>query len=198
MSIDIGIVSGDADPSTLIAHRAQSLWRDSPDAAFAGDGLLSAESQSDMDRSLAIVSLATDAPDRFISLVSHLTPIVQDILYQHYLLGRTYEQIGRVLFPGHVRLTQPVQLGNRLGLRALCAVIKCRGNLARLPRRGPLAAAWRDMLEWHPRVSRRPVRLRSTSDLGSFVIAPNGQLGELFAPAWSILTSHRSLGGVDS
>jgi len=192
MSIDIGIVSGDADPATLTAHRAQSLWRFDPDAALTGDGLLSAESQSDMDRSSAMVALATDSPDRFIALASHLTPLVQDILYQHYLLGRTLTQIAAVLFPentpghgGSGRRT--AMIGHQIGIRALTVVIRCHGHIDRIPRRGPVADAWHRMLDWNPRTSRRMVRLRTARDLGSFVIAPNGQLSELFAPSWSVL-----------
>lgn len=186
MSTDIGILSD----IELGRDQSCAMWSGDEGGAFFGNGLLSAESQIETN---PVVELSAYDTDRFVELVSFLAPLVQDILFQHYLLGRTYAQIGLVLFPEHLRATQTVEIGHRLGVRALCAVIKCRGKLEKLPKRGPLAEAWNRMLDWQPRINGRMVKLRAAHDLGDFVISPNGQLGELFAPAWSAMGPRRRL-----
>lgn len=172
---------GHSDEELLTQDASLTLWRDSPDDALSGDSLFSAETSADLDldRSRALVALAADYPDRFLTLISRLTPIIQDIFIQHYMLGRTRVQIGATLFPHRREETQRflVNQGSSVGMAALNS------------RRG--SKAWKAMLAWqsgsHPT---RPVTLRAPSDLGAFVIVPNGQLREIFAPSWSALGPH--------
>ena len=170
---------------------AESLWRDDPDSAFAGLGLLSAESSAAIDHSDPLLALTTSNPARFLSLVADLPPLIADILIQYYLLGRTYAQIGALLFPRRSRNAQciAVKLGNRYGRAALAALIRC-GSPSRILARGPnspFRRAWDRASQWRAYESHRPATLRSPRDLGDFVITPNGQLSELFAPSWSVL-----------
>lgn len=181
------------DRNELSGFKAKRAFRECPEAVLAGNVILSVESESEGSRMSPVVEMALVDPERFVELVSFLPALAQDILFQHYLLGRTYAQIGLVLFPNHARATQTVEIGHRLGVRALCAIIKCRGNKAKLPKRGPLAQAWERMFAWHPVINGRMVELKAAHDLGDFVIAPNGQLGELFAPAWSAMGPRRRL-----
>jgi hypothetical protein len=187
MSTDIGTI---ADRS--VDEHARTLWRESPEAAFAGNGLYSAEAighihstRPELRLSFAVVTLATNDPERFLSLTSQLTPIIQDILIQYYLLGRTYWQIGSLLFPGRsLESTERViRDGHGIGLSALALSIRS-GESTDIRDSDPL---WRNMLEWTPREKdRRSVRVKTPRDLGDFIIVPNGQLGELFAPAWGM------------
>ena len=176
---------GTSDDELLTQSRSEALFRDDPDSALAGGGLLSSEAHG-TPLSMAAITLATESPDRFLSLVSTLTPIIQDILIQYYLLGRTYDQIRSLLFPRNTS-NECVKIGNRIGVRAL-AVAASGISIAALPPDSPLRSAWSDMLRWNPdHGGRRPVTIRAPRDLGSFIIHPNGQLRELFAPRWSVL-----------
>ena len=77
--------------------RAEALWHQSPEAALAGQRLTSAETDPDMDTSLAIANLALEQPERFRELVGFLPLPIQDIFFQSDLLGRTQAHIGRLL-----------------------------------------------------------------------------------------------------
>src|ERR1700678_301761 len=79
--------------------RSQVLFRRSEAEAVAGLGLVSVETVPEENRAPTIIALAFESPERFVELVSHLSPLIQDIFFQYYLLGRTYAQIGAVLFP---------------------------------------------------------------------------------------------------
>lgn len=172
----------------LCGARAQDIFNESPDNSLSGTGLYSAESVPGWGRTTSVIEYVTDEPDRFLSLVAHLTPVVEDILIQYYLLGRTYSQIGSLLFPLKAERVRcwTVHKGTRIGLAALASLLASGGTL-------PIAAAhsapWTEMLGWVPLDSdrRRTIRLRAPRDLGDFVIVPNGQLAELFAPRWSVL-----------
>ena len=119
-----------------------------------------------------IMVLATEGPERFVELASYLSPVIQDILLQYYLLGRTYAQIGAVLFPGKTRLRQieATKDGNRIGLKALAVVVKY-GAVAHMAD-GAEGRAWRAMLDWKTGAERcRGTRMKAPADLGDFVIS---------------------------
>jgi hypothetical protein len=182
----------------LADRRAVELFHDSPDGAFSGSIPYSAETNSKADQSLAIVSLACQDQDRFIELVGFLSPAIQDIFFQYYLLGRTYEQIGTLLFPQKTRAAAQaiVKRGNYFGLRALCAVIRFGGhpNEKQTKRYPLLAAAYDAMLTFQARIEVAGASAKTPTDLGDFEIAPNGHLAQFFAPSWSVLGPSSSLG----
>jgi hypothetical protein len=147
-----------------------------------------------------ILSLAHEDTDRFIDLVGHLSPMIQDIFLQYYLLGRTYEQIGALLFPHSGRWWQQEQVkkGNEIGLNALCAVIAYDGPPPVNARKRHLVAAYQEMLRFDRFTKRIRVRreagertqaytFKIPKSLGLFAVTPNGDLGELFPPSWSVL-----------
>ena len=110
-------------------HRAEELWRQDPDAALAGNGLASVEGDASRDRSKAIMALAVEQPERFVELVGRLPELLQDILLQRYLLGRTHAQIAGVLgmspsSGGKMGVSQNL----RLAVEGLCAVIAWGGG----------------------------------------------------------------------
>ena len=130
------------------AQRAEVLFRQSPEKALSNPTLASAEADPSSDRSLAIVAFATDQPERFISLVSCLPPTIQDIFFQYYLLGRTFSQIGALLFPNRAPNTQLkyVKTGRQIGLRALCVAIKMGGRLRKIKMSSSLKAKQRQIV----------------------------------------------------
>jgi hypothetical protein len=167
---------------------AEELFRECPDRALAGGALISAESDPENDRSLGIMALATEFPQRFLKLVGYLNPVMQDVFLQYYLLGRTYSQIGAVLFPEKTSVAAQVAVKrqNLAGLKAVCWIIK-RGGTSRLRKPERKAA----MLDFKP--SGGEVRLSAPKSFGQFAINPNGDLSELFSPSWSVL-HHRGIG----
>ena len=179
------------DLNASTAAQSARLFRESPESALAGSGLFSIET-SPIPAS-SVIELATNSPDRFLSLVAFMVPLIQDILIQYYLLGRTYDQIGDLLFPRLTDRRQAVKTGNRIGVRALAVAASCGGDVSTIPTDSPLRSAWSDMLNWSPSTGGR-IRVRAPRDLGDFVIHPNGQLGELFAPRWSVLGPRASTG----
>lgn len=181
MSYDIGFVSGNLQPDDEEWMAPEELLAIRP--SLAGHPLLSAETTPDTDRSNAILALATLDASRFRSLVDLLPPLIADIFYQYYFLGRTYSQIGRLLFPGIKSPQQFVRDGNRLGERALAAIILHDGDLDSVAKH----PAWIAASSWRIDPHRRTVRIRGHRDLGRFHVVPNGQLSELFAPSWSVL-----------
>jgi hypothetical protein len=189
----------DQECAKLLADkRAVELFHDSPNHSFTGSVPYSAETNFLFDQSLTIVNLATQTPRRFINLVSYLSPAIQDIFFQYYLLGRTYKQIGTLLFPNKtVAASQAiVKRGNYFGLRALCAVIKFKGkpSEAQAQRHPRLAEAYEAMLTFQARIEVAWSSVKTPTDLGDFEIAPNGHLAEFFAPSWSVLGPSSSLG----
>lgn len=167
--------------------RAYQFFLEDPEAAMQGERLSSAESSPDIDRSSAILELAHNHPERFIELVSKLSPVIQDIFFQYYLLGRTYAQIGAILFPeagphgNYVR----VRRGNSIGISALCAVIAFNGPPPARTKKKALAKAYRDMLKFN--FATRTVQAKAPKSFGFYEVTPNGDLGELFSPSWSVL-----------
>ena len=177
----------DGDVEVLSYRTSQSVFHDSESRALAGEGTHSAETHFH-DNSNAILSLALTTPDRFRSLVDLLPPLIADIFYQYYVLGRTYSQIGVTLFPGRSTNAQQmlVKRGNQRGARALAELVADRPGLF-------LA----DAIRWSSRYDRSrhaAVRIRAHRDLGAFVVAPNGQLRELFAPSWSVMGPSSTIG----
>ena len=144
----------------------------------------------------AIFNLCSEDPARFIELVSFLSPVTQDILIQYYLLGRTYEQIGMLLFPDNTFWTQVeyVKWGNEIGIKALGAVIAFGGRPTegQLRRRPNLAEPFRRMLAFKTDLDSRVVKMKSPPSFGKFSVTPNGDLGELFPPSWSAMRARGS------
>lgn len=196
MSIWLGDISqGDGNDGF---DRAHLLYAENEDYVRAGLATISIETTGDecaipgsmSSLSAPLLTLATTHPDRFLKLVDNLTPILQDVFIQYYLMGRTYAQIGSLLFPSRGANAAEIQVktGHRIGIDALCVYLKTRGRISRLGRRSMMRGQWARMLQWQ-RESRSttPLRVRAHRDLGEFVIHPNGQLDELFAPSWSVL-----------
>ena len=170
--------------------RADEIFRQDEHAALSGSTTLSAETMPmEWNSTVPLLNLATDSPDRFLHLISHLTPILEDIFIQYYLMGRTYAQIGALLFPSRGSNAAEIQVktGHRIGVDALCVYLRTRGRISRLGQRSAMRGQWARMLEWQRSTARRPLRIRLHDDLGEFVVHPNGQLDELFAPSWSVL-----------
>lgn len=171
------MIAKDSGSGRWVEQAAVDVFRASPDRAFSGRKLISVET-SEEGSSQAIADIASDDPVRFAVLISALSPIIQDILLQYYLLGRTHDEIGFVLFPNKAkknrdRSKNPAELaarrGHEIGIAALCAVMQ--------------GGTHDGMLKFEARTRRKKeVRVSSSSDLGQFVIKPNGQLPELFAP----------------
>lgn len=177
--------------------RAVTLYRQDPESGYRR--LVSAETDPETDQSLPIMNLAMNDQKRFIELASFLSPTVQDIFYQYYLLGRTYAQIGRVLFPDKTIVASEITVkrGNYFGLRAMCAVIRCGGKpTAKHEREYPeFAEAYQSMLNFQSRLDFRSLTKAKTSrDLGDFFITPNGHMAEFFPPSWSVLGPRSCLG----
>jgi hypothetical protein len=170
--------SGKKSPSMM---RAVDLYRKDPEAALAGRGLVSVEGDNENDRSLAIVELAGTERERFIELVGSLPEPLQDIFFQHYLLGRTQTQIARLIdWSQSSGGRRGVSQGLRIGERGMCAVIawgKCEGSSD-----PQLHEAYEAMERF--RSKRAPaVTIRAPRNLGSFVIRTDDEaLDEFFAP----------------
>ena len=175
--------SGQASEDRLTWKRVLDKW----DGDQSATPLVSAESSIEHDRSKAALALASDDPDRFIELCWYLTPICHDILIQYYILGRTHHQIGSLFFSDRstVAIKWQIQKGHQIAVKALAVASRFDGPPLESaePR---FRKAWKDMLNWEPRIENRR-KLKAHSGLGEFVVIPNGQLGELFAPTWSVL-----------
>src|SRR5512146_1704992 len=156
MSTDIGTLLHFPSPSTrrdedfLCATRSLAIFEESESAALSATGLYSSETLAAADRSSAILALATSDPDRLLALAARLTPILEDILIQHYLLGRSYAQIGRVLFSANPPNTQFkwTRLGNHCAVRALAALLSVDGDTSRLTPHTPEHEAWMAAMAW--------------------------------------------------
>lgn len=186
----LGAEAANADFRSL-AVSCENFRRD-PDSATSGSSLISSETDPASDRSLAIMNLAESDTERFVELVSFLSPVVQDVLFQYYLLGRTYAQIGAVLFPNKTTVAAQVlvKTANKLGVRALGGVIKCGGAPSReqAAKYPEAAEAYDDMHAFSVRLPDVPtVNLKTPRSFGQFAVTPNGDLSELFPPSWSVL-----------
>jgi hypothetical protein len=167
-----------------------------------------------MKHSRLVLGMISESPERFYELSSSLPPIIQDIFYQYYVLGRTYGQIGRIVFPEYAESTafQFVKLGKEIGLRALAGVVKYG---PKRDKRRKLQVAVRiicmtkqvDFEQFNPRSyldlawayqeympKSRELRVRAGSQVGRFVVSPDS-LSELCAPSWSVF-GPRVAGGV--
>jgi len=184
--VTIPVYENESSAEDIVNPMAERLWRDNPEQAMCGLGTFSAETgglnetTNSINLASSMIGLAAEDPSRFIFLVSHLDPVFQDIVIQHYMLGRNFAQIGAVLYPeksqGHALGAElMVKRGNQKALRQLAEVLKNGGRVER-------------------RRSVRVVRIKAARDLGDFVIHPNGQLGELFALGWSVLSRASSWG----
>lgn len=178
----------DFSTSPAFLERSIAIFRDEE----ASGGAVSFETDPASDRSLAIMNLAESDTERFVELVSFLSPVVQDVLFQYYLLGRTYAQIGAVLFPNKTTVAAQVlvKTANKLGVRALGGVIKCGGAPSReqAAKYPEAAEAYNDMHAFSVRLPDVPtVNLKTPGSFGQFAVTPNGDLSELFPPSWSVL-----------
>lgn len=167
--------------------RAAELWREDPEGVLAGQCLASVETDPSRDQSSAVVALAVEQPERFRELVGKLPELIQDIFFQHYLLGRTQTQIAEVL--GMMQSSSGlmgVSQNLKLGVMGLCAVIAWGGP--------PAKAEWeatgreKELLEAYRRMERlrgrrgRALEVRSALT-GKFVIKTSDPLLEqIFAP----------------
>jgi hypothetical protein len=153
--------------------RAIDSFRRDPERAMAGTDLISPKMDEEMSPAMILVNMDSE---RFVELISSLPPVIQDIFLQYYLLGRTYDQIGAVLFPQKPLPARrfAIHTGNRLGLRALCATIQGQ-------------SASKDLQDASRfRGSRGMVKISCPPSFESFAVTPNGDLPELFAPSWSV------------
>lgn len=138
-----------------------------------------------------IMALAYEQPERFLELVSYLPHIIQDIFYQYYLLGRTFEQIREVLLPNHKTVNTVHEL-NQAGIRGLCAIIKFGKKPTEKQLRGKseLAAAYRAMVRMS---SGLRITVEESSEvecddtLGKFSVLAEEDLSQIFPPSWSVL-----------
>jgi hypothetical protein len=175
--------SGKKSPSMM---RAVDLYRKDPEAALAGRGLVSVEGDNENDRSLAIVELAGTERERFIELVGSLPEPLQDIFFQHYLLGRTQTQIAKLIdWSQSSGGRRGVSQGLKIGEKGICAVIAWGGEVPSAcvtERDRKLMAAYKAMEMF--RGKKVPaLAIRSSRNLGSFVIRTDDEaLDEFFAP----------------
>lgn len=168
--------------------RAEQLFRQDEERAVSGLVLSSAETDPSADRSLAITELALRDPARFIELVNYLPHAIQDMFYQYYFLGRTQEQIGKLIGCGQTRVWQSLKLGRE----AMCAVIYfgqppsvsliCGEVMT--PRELKLKAAWDSCLAYHVREeNKEELAIKTPRNLGEFVVSTvDDELNEFFAP----------------
>ena len=165
--------------------RAVEFFRDDPERALAGSRLSSAEADASADRSLAIMNLASEEPGRFLELVSYLPHAIQDIFYQYYLLGRTQEQIGRLIGVSH---QADVSHALKIGVEALCVII-AYGNPPHCQPGTEMARAYQAMLEFKTKSQdREELHERTHRRLGEFEINANDAelVMETFAASWSV------------
>lgn len=99
--------------------RSLASYYHDPEQALRAERLISAETDPEADRSLAIANLAVDDRARFVELVEELPHVIQDIFFQYYLLGRTQTQIGYALGRSQTAVWQQ----RDLGLEAICACV---------------------------------------------------------------------------
>ncbi len=168
--------------------RAAELFRADPEAALSGTRLNSAEADPGADRSRAIISLATEQPERFLELVGYLPHAIQDIFFQYYLLGRTQTQIGSLLGMSQTGVWQAL----RLGLEAICAIIALGGppDLQFLPgKASPLRVraynVYQEMLAFQTRAgTRETLKVEEPERLGEFELRVDDETLELnFSPS---------------
>lgn len=175
----------DFNPSifeTMSTVRSIELFRIDPEAALSGSGLSSAESDPSQDRSLAIVSLAAEQPERFMELLSHLPALVQDVFLQYYVLRRTQAQIAETL---GINQSPDVWQALALGSEAICAIIAWGPDPKKMNGH-PAAASYRKILTWKTKPdNQKPLKVRTPKNLGDFSItADDSNLSEFFIFKW--------------
>lgn len=172
---------------TVSDARAERFFTDSPEEALSGSRLASAEADPGADRSLAIVNLAVDEPERFLELVSYLPHALQDIVYQHFLLGRTQTQIGNLLGLGQTAVWQLL----KLSVEGLCAVIAWGGeppndlvgSWVAGSREARMREAWEAVLRFRTkRDQRRDLYVNAPKALGRFDIRVTDDFEIQFTP----------------
>jgi len=126
----------------------------------------------------AVFELAETHRERFLQLVSHLPPLVQDVFLQYCILGRTQAQIAKTL---DIRQSPDVWRAFRRGVDAISAILawgpdpsKMNGHTA--------AASYRSLLKQEP--ERKTTSTKYVSEprnLGNFHIKANDpNLSEFF------------------
>jgi len=105
---------------TVSDAKAVEQFRDDPEGALAGGDLVSIETDPDAARVDAIRAYAQEKPAEFLEAARQLPLVLQDIVYQFYLLGRTQTHIAETL-----NLTQKqVWQHLRLALEGIGYVLK--------------------------------------------------------------------------
>lgn len=174
-------------------NRAMEMYRRNPEEALRASRLTSAESDPVNDRSLAIMRLAEEEPERFMELVSYLPHAIQDIFYQYYLLGRTQEQIGALVgIPDQANLSKVLITG----VEGLCAII-AYGQPPQCQPGTEMERAYQRMLAFRTRPeSRGELVVETPRKLGMFEISAGDVelVMETFAASWSVY-GPRSAGG---
>lgn len=166
--------------------RAVELWQRSPEEALSGGALGSIEGDPEADHTQAIVELAGRDPERFEELVEALPEPLQDIFFQHYLLGRTQTQIARLIdWSQSSGGRKGVSQGLRIGWEGMCAVIAWGGEEPtgdNTERGKKLLAAYAAMERFRGQRGPR-LTVRAPRELGNFTVRSNHpQLAEFFAP----------------
>jgi hypothetical protein len=183
---------GEVYPHTFAISDEDFVARDTickmtQDEQTGATRLLSVETTSSR---YSIASVALEHSEAFLGLVGKLPPLIQDVLIQYYLLGKTYNQICAIVLPE--RSTFLIHKAHHLGVRALGAIVEFGGKPTRkqAKQRPELSRYYDEMIEFSEKYgSHESVRIEMKKALASFEIVPNGQLKELFAPEWSVLES---------
>jgi len=91
-------------------RRSSELYAHDPEAALSGQGCVSAETEPALSRSQAMTEFILSSPSRFLKLSAELPPLVQDMLYQYHLLGRTQKQIAGSLGTSQWNISRTISL----------------------------------------------------------------------------------------
>lgn len=151
---------------TMADTRAVAQFRSNPEAALAGESLISAETDQETSCANAVISFATEQPERFLELVQTLPHSIQDIFYQFYLLGRTQDQIADTLSVSQALIWKALGIG----LIGICEAIRDGA---------PGTECQRFSL---PEVSSEEKTFKMPPSLGQFVISVDEDLALHFSP----------------
>ena len=103
--------------NAVAIRMAVECFEENVEQALEGRKLFSLETNHKLDRSTTIVDFILNNPQCFIALAKDLPPLMQDIIFQYYFLGRAQTQIGQILGTNQ----DTVWRGIVLATKALCA-----------------------------------------------------------------------------
>ena len=160
--------------------RAERLFRDEPEAAFSGSQLSSLEADPNVHSKPIVELVLMDNGERFLELAGYLPHALQDILFQHYLLGRTQEQIGSLLGMTQTQVWQALALS----IRGICALIHFHGPPSGSEEKSELLSVWEEVLNFKVKSEQREeLNVSVPRNLGEFTVsAGDVDLLEFFSP----------------